>query len=128
MVGGGQPLHDRVARLLSPYRRQHGGSADGSAAGLVEDAHCATPGTPSRCSNTWVTLPLRAIRVRPPNRVRPGNEPFGPLVCPERSPRGAALNHYSVQVGIGRHLIRTFNDDWIVSLTDLTPGSARPRH
>ncbi|MFJ8968668.1 MULTISPECIES: DUF4291 domain-containing protein [Streptomyces] len=40
---------------------------------------------------------------------------------PERSPRGAALNHYSIQVGIGRHLIRTFTDDWIVSLTDLTP-------
>ncbi|GAA1158004.1 hypothetical protein F4556_000268 [Kitasatospora gansuensis] len=40
---------------------------------------------------------------------------------PERSPRGAALNHYSIQVGIGRHLIRTFADDWIVSLTDLTP-------
>ncbi|MEV0536637.1 DUF4291 domain-containing protein [Kitasatospora sp. NPDC050463] len=40
---------------------------------------------------------------------------------PERSPRGAALNHYSIQVGIGRHLIRTFTDEWIVSLTDLTP-------
>jgi hypothetical protein len=40
---------------------------------------------------------------------------------PERSPRGAAQNHYSIQVGIGRHLIRTFTDDWIVSLTDLTP-------
>ncbi|MFE6222763.1 DUF4291 domain-containing protein [Streptomyces sp. NPDC057854] len=40
---------------------------------------------------------------------------------PERSQRGAALNHYSIQVGIGRHLIRTFTDDWIVGLTDLTP-------
>ncbi|MFF9340555.1 MULTISPECIES: DUF4291 domain-containing protein [unclassified Streptomyces] len=40
---------------------------------------------------------------------------------PERSPRGAALNHYSIQVGIGRHLIRAFTDDWTVSLTDLTP-------
>ncbi|MDX3779587.1 DUF4291 domain-containing protein [Streptomyces europaeiscabiei] len=40
---------------------------------------------------------------------------------PERSPRGAALNHYSIQVGIGRHLIRTFTDEWIVGLTDLTP-------
>lgn len=40
---------------------------------------------------------------------------------PERSSRGAALNHYSIQVGIGRHLIRTFTDDWIVNLTDLTP-------
>ncbi|MEU1520413.1 DUF4291 family protein [Streptomyces sp. NPDC005811] len=40
---------------------------------------------------------------------------------PERSLRGAALNHYSIQVGIGRGLIRTFTDDWIVDLTDLTP-------
>jgi hypothetical protein len=40
---------------------------------------------------------------------------------PERSLRGAALNHYSVQVGIGRTLIRAFTDDWIVSLSDLTP-------
>ncbi|MFD9903588.1 DUF4291 domain-containing protein [Streptomyces sp. NPDC059063] len=40
---------------------------------------------------------------------------------PERSARGAALNHYSIQVGVGRHLIRTFTDDWIVGLTDLTP-------
>ena len=40
---------------------------------------------------------------------------------PERLLRGAALNHYSIQVGIGRHLIRTFTDDWIVGLTDLTP-------
>ncbi|MGX2998794.1 DUF4291 domain-containing protein [Streptomyces sp. JNUCC 64] len=40
---------------------------------------------------------------------------------PERSPRGAALNHYSIQVGIGRQLIRAFTDDWTVGLTDLTP-------
>ncbi|MFE0606166.1 DUF4291 domain-containing protein [Streptomyces sp. NPDC058892] len=41
---------------------------------------------------------------------------------PERSSRGAALNHYSIQVGIGRHLIRTFNDEWIVGITDCTPA------
>ncbi|MFJ2938522.1 DUF4291 family protein [Streptomyces sp. NPDC087219] len=40
---------------------------------------------------------------------------------PERSVRGAPLNHYSIQVGLGRHLIRTFSEDWVVSLTDLTP-------
>ncbi|MFJ4503116.1 DUF4291 domain-containing protein [Streptomyces sp. NPDC088864] len=40
---------------------------------------------------------------------------------PERSLRGAALNHYSIQVGIGRHLIRTFAEEWVVGLTDLTP-------
>ncbi|MER7758669.1 DUF4291 domain-containing protein [Streptomyces sp. NPDC097619] len=40
---------------------------------------------------------------------------------PERSPRGAALNHYSIQVGIGRGLIRTLAEEWTVGLTDLTP-------
>ncbi|GAA1944709.1 DUF4291 domain-containing protein [Kitasatospora viridis] len=40
---------------------------------------------------------------------------------PERSVRGAALNHYSIQVGIGRQLIRTFAEEWVVGLTDLTP-------
>ncbi|MEU5808783.1 DUF4291 domain-containing protein [Streptomyces sp. NPDC047718] len=43
---------------------------------------------------------------------------------PERSVRGAALNHYSIQVGIGRGLIRTFAQDWVVDLADLT-GPAR---
>ncbi|WP_435601150.1 DUF4291 domain-containing protein [Streptomyces sp. C10-9-1] len=40
---------------------------------------------------------------------------------PERSLRGAALNHYSIQVGISRHLTRTFAEEWIVGLSDLTP-------
>ncbi|GII90732.1 DUF4291 domain-containing protein [Sinosporangium siamense] len=40
---------------------------------------------------------------------------------PERSLRGAALNHYSIQVGVGRGLIREFADEWIVALTDITP-------
>jgi len=35
--------------------------------------------------------------------------------------RGTPLNHYSIQVGIGRALIRTFADDWVVGLADLTP-------
>ncbi|MEU3772241.1 DUF4291 domain-containing protein [Streptomyces sp. NPDC032472] len=44
---------------------------------------------------------------------------------PERSLRGAALNHYSIQVGIGRGLIRTFAEDWVVELTDLTARARR---
>ncbi|MFF6888022.1 DUF4291 domain-containing protein [Streptomyces sp. NPDC012421] len=40
---------------------------------------------------------------------------------PERSLRGTPLNHYSIQVGIGRELVRTFADDWVTGLTDLTP-------
>lgn len=41
---------------------------------------------------------------------------------PERSLRGAALNHYSIQVGVGRELIREYATDWVVGLTDLTPA------
>ncbi|NUT49330.1 MAG: DUF4291 domain-containing protein [Saccharothrix sp.] len=40
---------------------------------------------------------------------------------PERSLRGAALNEYSIQVGIGRALIRAYAEEWVVGLTDLTP-------
>ncbi|WP_327284402.1 MULTISPECIES: DUF4291 domain-containing protein [unclassified Streptomyces] len=39
---------------------------------------------------------------------------------PERSLRGGALNQYSIQVGIGRGLIRRYVDDWLVDITDVT--------
>ncbi|MDO4258407.1 MAG: DUF4291 domain-containing protein [Actinomycetaceae bacterium] len=39
---------------------------------------------------------------------------------PERNLRGAALNHYSIQVGISRHLIEKLVNEWIVEITDLT--------
>ncbi|WBP86620.1 DUF4291 domain-containing protein [Kitasatospora cathayae] len=44
---------------------------------------------------------------------------------PERTLRGAALNQYSIQVGIGRSLIRTFAEEWVTELTDLTPQVQR---
>ncbi|MFF2043075.1 DUF4291 domain-containing protein [Kitasatospora sp. NPDC058170] len=44
---------------------------------------------------------------------------------PERSLRGAALNHYSIQVGVGRGLIRTFAEEWVVGITDVTPQARR---
>ncbi|MFJ1753498.1 DUF4291 domain-containing protein [Kitasatospora sp. NPDC088134] len=44
---------------------------------------------------------------------------------PERSLRGAALNHYSIQVGLGRDTIRQYAEEWTVSLTDLTPQVRR---
>lgn len=40
---------------------------------------------------------------------------------PERSLRGAGLEHRSIQVGISRHLIQKYVEEWTVSLTDLTP-------
>lgn len=40
---------------------------------------------------------------------------------PERSIRGAALDHYIIQVGVGRGLIRTLADEWTLGIDDLTP-------
>ncbi|MBC8137658.1 MAG: DUF4291 domain-containing protein [Fibrella sp.] len=40
---------------------------------------------------------------------------------PERSLRGAVLEQRSIQVGISRHLIKRYVDEWITDITDLTP-------
>src|SRR3989442_1144131 len=41
---------------------------------------------------------------------------------PERSLRGGALPHDSIQVGLSRHVIRRFAEEWIVEIRDLTPA------
>lgn len=40
---------------------------------------------------------------------------------PERSIRGNKLNYRSLQIGIGRELIETFSNDWIVEIKDYSP-------
>jgi hypothetical protein len=40
---------------------------------------------------------------------------------PERSLRGAAQNHFSIQVGLSRHVIREFAEEWIVRIEDESP-------
>lgn len=40
---------------------------------------------------------------------------------PERSLKGADLQIESIQVGLSRHIIREFVDEWIVSIEDITP-------
>lgn len=40
---------------------------------------------------------------------------------PERSIRGATLPHNAIQVGISRHVIRTYVDEWITGIEDYTP-------
>lgn len=39
---------------------------------------------------------------------------------PERSLRGARLSHYSIQVGLSRHVIREYVQEWIVAVEDCT--------
>jgi hypothetical protein len=40
---------------------------------------------------------------------------------PERSLRGAGLPHSSIQVGLSRHIIGEYADEWIVGIEDYTP-------
>jgi hypothetical protein len=40
---------------------------------------------------------------------------------PERTLRGASLPYYSIQVGLSRHMIREFVDEWVTSIEDFTP-------
>jgi hypothetical protein len=40
---------------------------------------------------------------------------------PERSLRGGALDHRSIQVGLSRHVIRRYAEEWTVSIGDRTP-------
>ncbi len=38
----------------------------------------------------------------------------------ERSLRGAAFDHYSIQVGLSRHIIEKFVEEWILSIEDIS--------
>ena len=40
---------------------------------------------------------------------------------PERSLRGAALEHRSIQVGLSRQVIRRYAEEWTVEIRDCTP-------
>lgn len=39
---------------------------------------------------------------------------------PERSLRGAGLPYYSIQVGLSRHIIREYVEEWVVGIEDYT--------
>lgn len=45
----------------------------------------------------------------------------------ERSLRGAGLNHFSIQVGVSRYLIREFVDEWIVKIDDISATVSKMR-
>jgi len=45
----------------------------------------------------------------------------------ERSLRGSGLNYLSIQVGISRHMIRQFVDEWICEIRDITGTVTKTR-
>ncbi len=46
---------------------------------------------------------------------------------PERSLRGHKLEHRSIQVGLGRHVITEFVSSWVLRIEDLTPTVRKMR-
>lgn len=43
----------------------------------------------------------------------------------ERSLRGGALSHFSIQIGLSRQIIQEFVEEWIVSINDESPRVAK---
>jgi hypothetical protein len=44
---------------------------------------------------------------------------------PERSLRGTSLDYYAIQVGLSRHIIERYVDEWVVEIVDYTPRVTR---
>ena len=46
---------------------------------------------------------------------------------PERTIHGKKLEHRSIQVGLGRQIIKEFTDEWILEIKDFTPLARKIR-
>ncbi|MDR2954322.1 MAG: DUF4291 domain-containing protein [Prevotella sp.] len=80
--------------------------------------------------SAWEYALSQAVLTHPTERVYANGEEWKELIDkatvnvqwdPERSIRGAKLDYRSIQVGISRHLIEEYNNDWIVDIQDCTP-------
>jgi hypothetical protein len=47
---------------------------------------------------------------------------------PERTLRGAGLPYSSIQIGLSRHIIREYVEDWLVGIEDYTPRVRKIYH
>ena len=79
---------------------------------------------------SWEKALSQAVLSHPTERVYSSGEEWRELIDnatvnvqwdPERNIRGGKLDYRSIQVGISRHLIKEYNDDWIVDIEDYTP-------
>jgi len=80
--------------------------------------------------SAWEYALSQAILTHPSARIYPDGDTWRLLFeeakihvqwDPERSLRGSKLDFRSIQVGISRHLIEEYNNDWIVDIKDYTP-------
>lgn len=80
--------------------------------------------------SAWEYALSQAVLTHPKEGVYKSGEEWSELIDkatvnvqwdPERSIRGGKLEYRSIQVGISRHLIKEYNEDWIVDIIDYTP-------
>lgn len=80
--------------------------------------------------SAWEYALSQAVLTHPTERVYANGEEWKELIDkaivnvqwdPERNIRGGKLDYRSIQVGISRHLIKEYNNDWIVDIQDYTP-------
>ena len=78
----------------------------------------------------WEYALLQSVLSHPTERVYTSGEEWREMMDnstvnvqwdPERNIRGGKLDYRSIQVGISRHLIEEYNNDWIVDINDYTP-------
>ncbi len=78
----------------------------------------------------WEDALSRAVLTHPDLRVYRSAEEWRALFeqaivhvqwDPERTLRGKALAEKSIQVGLSRHIIERYVNDWIVEISDMTP-------
>src|SRR5262249_51490342 len=76
----------------------------------------------------WEEALSQGVLTSPSSRVYPNREVWRQAFAkalvhvqwdPERSLRGATLPYRSIQVGISRHIISRYADDWIVGIADV---------
>lgn len=79
--------------------------------------------------SAWESALSQAVLTHPSHRVYVNGEVWRQMFDdakihvqwdPERSIRGSKLDYRSIQVGISRHLIQEYNEDWIVDIKDYT--------
>ncbi|MFT3993238.1 MAG: DUF4291 domain-containing protein [Dysgonomonas sp.] len=80
--------------------------------------------------SAWEYALSQAVLTHPENGVYTCGEEWREMIDnatvnvqwdPERSIRGGKLDYRSIQVGISRHLIEEYNNNWIVDIQDYTP-------
>lgn len=80
--------------------------------------------------SAWEYALLQAVLSHPQEGVYTSGEEWREMMDnatvnvqwdPERNIRGGKLDYRSIQVGISRHLIEEYNNDWIVDIVDYTP-------